>query len=154
MGMSVGNQGMQSGGRRRRGRRPALMSEINVTPFVDVMLVLLIIFMVSAPLLTVGVPIDLPDTQAQAMNADTQPITISVNNEGKVYLQETEVPVDEVVPKLQAIAKTGYEERIFVRGDRAADYGTVMMVLARISAAGFQNIDLVTLQEQDSSRYH
>ncbi|MBB4095454.1 protein TolR [Brucella pecoris] len=150
MGMSVGNQGMQSGGRRRRGRKPALMSEINVTPFVDVMLVLLIIFMVSAPLLTVGVPIDLPDTQAKAMNADTQPITISVNSEGKIYLQETEVPIDEVVPKLQAIAKTGYEERIFVRGDKAADYGTVMKVMARISAAGFKNIGLVTLQEQDS----
>lgn len=150
MGMSVGNQGMQGGGRRRRGRKNALMSEINVTPFVDVMLVLLIIFMVSAPLLTVGVPIDLPDTQAKAMNADTQPITVSVNNEGKIYLQETEIPIDEVVPKLQAIAKTGYEERIFVRGDRAADYGTVMKVMARISAAGFKNIGLVTLQEQDS----
>ncbi|MEN3397839.1 protein TolR [Brucella melitensis] len=150
MGMSVGNQGMQSGGRRRRGRKPALMSEINVTPFVDVMLVLLIIFMVSEPLLTVGVPIDLPDTQAKAMNADTQPITVSVNSEGKIYLQETEIPIDEVVPKLQAIAKTGYEERIFVRGDKAADYGTVMKVMARISAAGFKNIGLVTLQEQDS----
>ncbi|ABS13933.1 MULTISPECIES: protein TolR [Brucella/Ochrobactrum group] len=150
MGMSVGNQGMQSGGRRRRGRKKALMSEINVTPFVDVMLVLLIIFMVSAPLLTVGVPIDLPDTQAKAMNADTQPITVSVNSEGKIFLQETEIPIDEVVPKLQAIAKTGYEERIFVRGDKAADYGTVMKVMARISAAGFKNIGLVTLQEQDS----
>jgi biopolymer transport protein TolR len=149
MGMSVGNQGM-SGGRRRRGRKKALMSEINVTPFVDVMLVLLIIFMVSAPLLTVGVPIDLPDTQAKAMNSDTQPITVSVNNEGQIYLQETEIPIDEVVPKLQAIAKTGYEERIFVRGDKAADYGTVMKVMARISAAGFKNIGLVTLQEQDS----
>ncbi|NKC47969.1 protein TolR [Ochrobactrum anthropi ATCC 49188] len=126
------------------------MSEINVTPFVDVMLVLLIIFMVSAPLLTVGVPIDLPDTQAKAMNADTQPITVSVNSEGKIFLQETEIPIDEVVPKLQAIAKTGYEERIFVRGDKAADYGTVMKVMARISAAGFKNIGLVTLQEQDS----
>jgi biopolymer transport protein TolR len=150
MGMSVGNQGMQSGGRRRRGRKKALMSEINVTPFVDVMLVLLIIFMVSAPLLTVGVPIDLPDTQAKAMNADTQPITVSVSNDGKIYLQETESPLDEVVAKLQAIAKTGYEERIFVRGDKAADYGTVMKVMARISAAGFKNIGLVTLQEQDS----
>ncbi|MDR6434001.1 protein TolR [Brucella pseudogrignonensis] len=150
MGMSVGNQGMQSGGRRRRGRKKALMSEINVTPFVDVMLVLLIIFMVSAPLLTVGVPIDLPDTQAKSMNADTQPITVSVNSEGKIYLQETEIPIDEVVTKLQAIAKTGYEERIFVRGDKAADYGTVMKVMARISAAGFKNIGLVTLQEQDS----
>jgi biopolymer transport protein TolR len=126
------------------------MSEINVTPFVDVMLVLLIIFMVSAPLLTVGVPIDLPDTQAKAMNADTQPITVSVSNDGKIYLQETEIPLDEVVAKLQAIAKTGYEERIFVRGDKAADYGTVMKVMARISAAGFKNIGLVTLQEQDS----
>ncbi|NKC50857.1 protein TolR [Ochrobactrum cytisi] len=150
MGMSVGNQGMQSGGRRRRGRKKALMSEINVTPFVDVMLVLLIIFMVSAPLLTVGVPIDLPDTQAKAMNADTQPITVSVNSEGKIFLQETEIPIDEVVPKLRAIAKTGYEERIFVRGDKAADYGTVMKVMARISAAGFKNIGLVTLREQDS----
>ncbi|WP_313032106.1 protein TolR [Brucella sp.] len=150
MGMSVGNQGMQSGGRGRRGRKKALMSEINVTPFVDVMLVLLIIFMVSAPLLTVGVPIDLPDTQAKAMNADTQPITVSVSNDGKIYLQETEIPLDEVVAKLQAIAKTGYEERIFVRGDKAADYGTVMKVMARISAAGFKNIGLVTLQEQDS----
>ncbi len=141
---------MQSGGRRRRGRKKALMSEINVTPFVDVMLVLLIIFMVSAPLLTVGVPIDLPDTQAKAMNADTQPITVSVSNDGKIYLQETEIPIEEVVPKLQAISKTGYEERIFVRGDKAADYGTVMKVMARISAAGFKNIGLVTLQEQDS----
>lgn len=149
MGMSVGNQGMQSGGRRRRGRRQALMSEINVTPFVDVMLVLLIIFMVSAPLLTVGVPIDLPDTQAKAMNADTQPITVSVNAAGQIFIQETEIPLDEVVPKLQAIAQTGYDERIYVRGDKSADYGTVMRVMARISAAGFRNLGLVTLQEQD-----
>lgn len=149
MGMSVGNQG-SSGGRRRRGRKKALMSEINVTPFVDVMLVLLIIFMVSAPLLTVGVPIDLPDTQAKAMNADTQPLTVSINDQGQIYLQETEIPLDEVVEKLQQIAKTGYDERIFVRGDKNADYGTVMKVMARISAAGFKNIGLVTLQEQDS----
>ena len=126
------------------------MSEINVTPFVDVMLVLLIIFMVAAPLLTVGVPIDLPETQAQAMNSDTQPITISVNPEGQIFLQETEIPIDEVVPKLEAIATTGYNERIYVRGDANADYGTVMKVMARISAAGFKNIGLVTLQEQDS----
>ncbi len=149
MGMSVGNQGM-SGGRRRRGRKKALMSEINVTPFVDVMLVLLIIFMISAPLLTVGVPIDLPDTQAKAMNADTQPITVSVNDKGEIYLQESEIAMDEIVAKLEAISKTGYDERIFVRGDKSADYGTVMKVMARISAAGFKNIGLVTLQEQDS----
>jgi biopolymer transport protein TolR len=124
------------------------MSEINVTPFVDVMLVLLIIFMVAAPL-TVGVPIDLPETQARPMNSDTQPITVSVNDKGQVYLQETEIAVDEVVPRLEAIAKTGYEERIYVRGDKTADYGTVMQVMARISAAGYKNLGLVTLQEQD-----
>ena len=125
------------------------MAEINVTPMVDVMLVLLIIFMVAAPLLTVGVPIELPETQAKAMNSETQPITVSVNQGGQIYLQETEVPLDEVVPKLQAIARTGYYERIYVRGDKTADYGTVMRVMARISAAGYRNLGLVTLQEQD-----
>ena len=125
------------------------MSEINVTPFVDVMLVLLIIFMVAAPLLTVGVPIDLPETQAKALNSETQPITVSVNQEGQVYLQETEIPIEEVVPKLQAIAQAGYNERIYVRGDKTADYGTVMKVMARISSAGYKNLGLVTLQEQD-----
>ncbi len=125
------------------------MSEINVTPFVDVMLVLLIIFMVAAPLLTVGVPIDLPETEAKALNSETQPITVSVNEAGEIYLQETVIPLDEVVPKLQAIATTGYEERIYVRGDRNADYGTVMQVMARISSAGYKNLGLVTLQEQD-----
>ena len=149
MGMSVGSGGGRGGrGHRRRGRHHALMSEINVTPMVDVMLVLLIIFMVAAPMLTVGVPIDLPDTQAKAMNADTQPITVSVNQAGKIYLQETEIPIEEIVAKLQAISKTGYEERIFIRGDKSADYGTVMKVMARISAAGYKNIGLVSLQEQ------
>ncbi len=151
MGMSVGASGSGRGGRghRRRGRHHALMSEINVTPMVGVMLVLLIIFMVAAPLLTVGVPIDLPETQAKAMNSDTQPITVSINEEGKVYLQETEIPIDEVVSKLEAVSKTGYDERIYVRGDKTADYGTVMKVMARISAAGYKNLGLVTLQEQD-----
>ncbi len=146
MGMSVG----QGGGRshRRRGQRRALVSEINVTPFVDVMLVLLIIFMVAAPLMTVGVPIELPETQARALEAQTQPITVSVNQEGQIFLQETEIAIDEVVPRLQAIAQTGYDERIFVRGDRSADYGTVMRVMARISSAGYRNLGLVTLQEQ------
>ena len=149
MGMSVANgQTGGRGGRRRRGRK-ALVSEINVTPFVDVMLVLLIIFMVAAPLLTVGVPIDLPETQANALNSETQPITVSVNSQGQIYLQETEIPLEEVVAKLQAIATTGYDERIYVRGDRSADYGTVMQVMSRISAAGYRNLGLVTLQEQD-----
>ena len=151
MGMSIGQTGGRGGrGHRRRGMHHALVSEINVTPFVDVMLVLLIIFMVAAPLLTVGVPIELPETQARALNAETQPITVSVNQEGQIFLQETEIGIDEIVPKLQAIAQTGYEERIFVRGDRDADYGTVMRVMARISSAGYRNLGLVTLQEQDS----
>jgi biopolymer transport protein TolR len=106
--------------------------------------------MVAAPLLTVGVPIDLPETQARALNSETQPITVSINEEGRIYLQETEIEIDEVVPKLQAIATTGYDERIYVRGDRTADYGTVMRVMARISAAGYRNLGLVTLQEQES----
>jgi biopolymer transport protein TolR len=150
MGMSV-QGGRGGGGRRgRRGSHKRLLSEINVTPFVDVMLVLLIIFMVAAPLLTVGVPIDLPETEAKALNSETQPITVSVNSSGQVFLQETEIAVDEVVAKLEAISTTGYNERIYVRGDTNADYGTVMKVMARISAAGFKNLGLVTLQEQDS----
>ena len=148
MGMSVGNKGGK-GGRRSR-RKGALMSEINVTPMVDVMLVLLIIFMVAAPLMTVGVPIDLPETQAKALNVDTQPITISVDNAGGIFIQETPISIEELVPKLQAIAGQGYEERIFVRGDKAADYGTVIGVMARISAAGFKNLGLVSLPEQGS----
>lgn len=147
MGMSMGGRA-GGGGRRRRGQRRALVSEINVTPFVDVMLVLLIIFMVAAPLMTVGVPIELPETQARALEAKTQPITVSVNEQGQIFLQETEIALDEIVPRLQAISQTGYEERIFVRGDRSADYGTVMRVMARISSAGYRNLGLVTLQEQ------
>ena len=152
MGMSVGAAGGRGGrGHRRRGRHHGLISEINVTPFVDVMLVLLIIFMVAAPLLTVGVPIDLPETSANAMNPETQPITISVNENGQIYLQETEIPLDEVVAKLSAIATTGYEERIYVRGDKTTNYGIVMQVMARIQAAGYTKIGLVTLQEQDDT---
>ena len=150
MGMSAGGAkgggGGRRGGRRRRAGGGAI-SEINVTPLVDVMLVLLIIFMVAAPMMTVGVPIDLPETQAKAMNSDTQPITVSVNPAGEIYLQETPIALDEVVPKLEAIATTGYNERIYVRGDTAAAYGIVMKVMARVSAAGFKNIGLVTLQE-------
>ena len=152
MGMSVGAAGGRGGrGHRRRGRHHGLISEINVTPFVDVMLVLLIIFMVAAPLLTVGVPIDLPETSANAMNPETQPITISVNENGQIFLQETEIPLDEVVAKLSAIATTGYEERIYVRGDKTTNYGIVMQVMARIQAAGYTKIGLVTLQEQDDT---
>ncbi|MGP4752833.1 protein TolR [Agrobacterium pusense] len=153
MGMSAGGNGGGSGGRRggRGGRRRGgAISEINVTPLVDVMLVLLIIFMVAAPMMTVGVPIDLPQTSANALNSDTQPITISVNANGQIHLQETEIQAAEVADKLQAIATTGYNERIFVRADSVAAYGVVADVMARIQAAGFKNIGLVTQQKQDN----
>jgi biopolymer transport protein TolR len=145
MGMSVGGRsgGGGRGGRRRR-RSTGVMSEINVTPFVDVILVLLIIFMVSAPLLTAGVPLDLPQSQAKALTADKDPISVSINAEGKIFLQDTEIPLDELVPKLKAIAAAGYEERIFVRGDRTSNYGAVMKVMGAISSAGYRNIGLVT----------
>jgi biopolymer transport protein TolR len=142
--------GGSSGGRRMRGRRRPMMSEINVTPFVDVMLVLLIVFMVAAPLLTVGVPIDLPETQAKSIEQDREPLTISVNDKGQVFLQNSEIKVDELVAKLKAIAKNGSEERIFVRGDRKVDYGTVMRVMGRLSAAGYRRVALVTEVEQGS----
>ena len=143
------NISAQPGGKRRH-RRVAVMSEINVTPMVDVMLVLLIIFMVSAPLLTVGVPIDLPQTQAKSLDQDKEPLTVSVNTKGEVYLQNSEIKIDELIPKLQAItqARGGNDERIYVRGHRKVDYGTVMRVMGRLSAAGFRRVALVTEVEQ------
>ena len=128
----------------RRGRRARPLSEINVTPFVDVMLVLLIVFMVTAPLLTVGVPVDLPKTKAQALSQDREPLTVSVRRDGNIYLQNTRVAEDDLVPRLTAIAANGYDQRVFVRGDKAVDYGRVMQVMALISAAGFTHIGLVT----------
>jgi biopolymer transport protein TolR len=147
MGMSMGGGG---GGGRGRRQRAAVMAEINVTPMVDVMLVLLIIFMVSAPLLTVGVPLDLPQTAAKSLDQDKEPLTISVQLSGKVFLNNTEIPVDELVAKLKAIteARGGMEERIFVRGDTKVDYGTVMRIMGRLSAAGFKRVALVTEVEQ------
>ena len=137
---------------KRRHRRRAVMSEINVTPMVDVMLVLLIIFMVSAPLLTVGVPIDLPQTQAKSLDQGREPLTVWIRNSGEVYLQNSEIKVDQLVPKLQAITQTraGLDERIYVRGDRMVEYGTVMRVMGRLSAAGFRRVALVTEVEQGS----
>ncbi len=130
---------------RGRGRtRYRQRAEINVTPLVDVMLVLLIIFMITAPLLTVGVEVDLPRTEAQNLSADQQPLTITVQADGTVFLQETETPLEELTPRLMAIASTGYSERIFVRADTEAAYGRVITVMARLNAAGFSNIGLVT----------
>src|SRR6202161_2578117 len=142
-----------SGGGGRRSRRKPVMAEINVTPMVDVMLVLLIIFMVSAPLLTVGVPLDLPQTQAKSLDQDKNPLTLSVNVKGQVFLNDTEISVDEMVPKLKAIteARGGLDERIFVRGDKKVDYGTVMKVMGRLSQAGFRRVALVTEVDQGES---
>ncbi len=144
MSMVAGNVG------KRRHRRKRVMSEINVTPMVDVMLVLLIIFMVSAPLLTVGVPIDLPQTQAKSLDQDKEPLALSVNLQGKVFLQNSEIAIEELVPKLKAVteARGGYDERIYVRGDRKVDYGTMMRVMGRLSSAGFRRVALVTEVEQ------
>jgi biopolymer transport protein TolR len=146
----MGMNGATGSSSKRRHRRRAVMSEINVTPMVDVMLVLLIIFMVSAPLLTVGVPIDLPRTQAKSLDQDREPLTVSVNGKGEVYLQNAEIKVDDLVTKLQAItqARGGLDERIYVRGDRTVDYGTVMRVMGRLSAAGFHRVALVTEGEK------
>jgi biopolymer transport protein TolR len=139
--MAAGIQ-MTERGRRARRRRP--ISEINVTPFVDVMLVLLIVFMVTAPLLTVGVPVDLPKTRAQALGQDREPLSVTIKRGGQIYLQNTPIADDNLVPKLAAIAANGYEQRIFVRGDKDVDYGRVMAVMGMLSEAGFTHIGLVT----------
>jgi len=129
---------------KRRHRRKSVMSEINVTPFVDVMLVLLIVFMVTAPLLTVGVPVDLPQTRARLLGKDREPIAVTIDNAGKIFLQNTPITSDELVPKLMAISENGYNQRIFVRGDKTVDYGKVMEVMGLLNAAGFTRIGLVT----------
>jgi biopolymer transport protein TolR len=139
-----------SGGRRGRRRR-AVMSEINVTPFVDVMLVLLIVFMVSAPLLTVGVPIELPQSQAKSLSQDNEPLTVSVTVDGKVYLQDKEIALEDLVPKLKAILDARHgslNDQLYVRGDKKVDYGTMMRVMGRLSAAGYHRVALVTEVEQ------
>src|ERR1700680_1546048 len=136
VGVEMGMNGGANVAAGRRHRRRGVMSEINVTPMVDVMLVLLIIFMVSAPLLTVGVPIDLPQSQAKSLDQDKEPLTISLNGDGKIFLQNTEMAVDELVAKLKAISEArggGFDERIYVRGDRRAESRTVMEVMGRMS---------------------
>jgi biopolymer transport protein TolR len=143
---------LQGGGgvrRKRRGYRRSYtpMSEINVTPFVDVMLVLLIVFMVTAPLLTVGVPVDLPKSQASAINEDSEPLVITVDRAGKIYIQETEVPFDNLVARLNAITERKPDTRIFVRGDREIAYGEIMRVMGRLNGAGFEKVALITEQD-------
>ena len=137
--LSIGGRG-----RRRRTRSRAALSEINVTPLVDVMLVLLIVFMVSAPLLTVGVPVDLPRTEAATVDTPSEPLTITVRKEGQIFLQETETPYDQLAVRLKALAGDGFDKPIYVRADAAAPYGRVAQVMARLSTSGFTAINLIT----------
>ena len=127
----------------RRTKRHRPMGEINVTPFVDVMLVLLIVFMVTAPLLTVGVPVDLPKTKAGQINADSTPLVVTMKADGSIFLQETAIEPDKLIPRLAAIAKANDEVRIFVRGDKAAAYGDGLTLMGRIQSAGFERVALV-----------
>ena len=146
MGMSL-NSGAGGGRRGRRRARKAPMSEINVTPMVDVMLVLLIIFMVAAPLLTSGVPIELPSSATKPLpTPKTEPLTLSIKANGDVFVADAPVPLNELVAKLKAIseARKGEDEPIFVRGDKGVNYGSVMKVMGRISAGGFKKVSLVT----------
>lgn len=135
-----------NGGRGRRNRRGSYvpMSEINVTPMVDVMLVLLVVFMVSAPLMTVGVPVDLPKTDASQMVGQDEPLVVSVNEKGEVFLQETKITLEQLVPRLVAITQNKKDTRIFVRGDKAIAYGQVMEVMGTVNLAGFTRVALLT----------
>ncbi len=149
MGMNVGTA---QGGARRRGRRgrgTSVMSEINVTPLVDVMLVLLIVFMVAAPLLTVGIPIDLPETQAQAMQPQKDPVMISVSVDGEIFLGKAPVTADMLLTSVAQLAAPESDARIYVRGDTAAQYGVVMKVMGALSGAGYAHIGLITAQDTE-----
>jgi biopolymer transport protein TolR len=143
MGMSAAT-GKAGGRRGRRGRRHAAIAEINMTPFIDVMLVLLIIFMVAAPLIATGVPIDLPQTGAKPINVDQKPITIAIDGKGQIFLQDQPTLEPDLVTRLHSIAKQGFEDRIYVRGDRQVDYGRVASVMSTITSAGFKRVALVT----------
>jgi biopolymer transport protein TolR len=150
MAMAVGGAGAGRGGRRgrRRGGGNKPISEINVTPMVDVMLVLLIVFMVAAPLLTVGVPIDLPQTQARELNTEAKPITVTVTPSGEIFVIEEPVAPENLIARIAELAVNGTDERIYLRGDTTANYGTVMKVMGQLSQAGYSKIGLITEQEQ------
>jgi biopolymer transport protein TolR len=145
--------GLLNGNGNGNGRhRYKPMSEINVTPMVDVMLVLLVIFMVAAPLLTVGVPVDLPQTRAPAITEQKEPLVITVNAESKLFLQNSETGDDELVPRLLAITKNNPTTDIYVRGDRSVNYGRVMEVMGMVSAAGFTKVSLITEQSREKGK--
>ena len=148
MGMTHGAQGGAK--RRRRGRRGhGAINEINMTPFIDVVLVLLIVFMVAAPMMTVGVPLDLPQSKASPLNSDVKPITLSIRQTGQVFLGEAELRDDDIVSQLTQTAQSGTEERVFVRGDKKVDYGRVAQVMAIVTGGGFKKVALVTAPEQN-----
>lgn len=143
MAMNMGNSG--GGGRgRRRSNRQGSFSEINITPMVDVMLVLLVIFMVAAPMMTSGVTVDLPKTQASPVQGQDEPLAVSVKSDGRIYLQETQIQLAQIRDKMNAIAGQKKDTRIFVRGDKKVDYGRIMQVVGEINAAGFTKVALIT----------
>jgi biopolymer transport protein TolR len=149
MGMSAASGGASGGRRRRRGvPRYGAMAEINMTPFIDVMLVLLIIFMVAAPLLATGVPIDLPQTRAAALNIEQKPLAIAIDDKGQVFLMDQPVAVEQLVDKLKAVAKAGFDERVYLRGAKAVNYGRVAEIMSIVTAAGFKKVALVTEQDR------
>jgi biopolymer transport protein TolR len=135
--------GNSRGNRRMAGARYRPMSDINVTPLVDVMLVLLVVFMVTAPLLTVGVPVNLPETAAPPINEPKEPLVITVQRDGAIWIQETTVPIDSLVPKLQAITGANPDAVLYVRGDKEINYGRVLEVMSLVTAAGFHKVSLV-----------
>jgi biopolymer transport protein TolR len=143
MGMSMAAG--RKGGRRRRGvPRYGAMADINMTPFIDIMLVLLIIFMVAAPLLATGVAVDLPQTKAGPLNIDQKPISIAINDQGQLFLMDAPVASEDLITKLQTIAKEGFDERIYLRADKGILYGRVAEVMASLTAAGYKKVALVT----------
>ncbi|MEI2736650.1 MAG: protein TolR [Rhodoblastus sp.] len=143
MGMSMAAG--RKGGRRRRGvPRYGAMADINMTPFIDVMLVLLIIFMVAAPLLATGVAVDLPQTKSAPLNIEQKPVSISIDEKGQIFLMDQQVAVDQLVEKLKAAAKAGADERVYVRGSKAVNYGRVAEVMSLVTGAGFKKVALVT----------
>jgi biopolymer transport protein TolR len=146
--MAMAGGSVQGGRRRRRVRRGGAMNEINMTPFIDVMLVLLIIFMVAAPLMTTGVPLDLPQTKAAQLNVDSKPVMLSVKANGQVYLAEDPLADEAIVGKLAEVSKNGFEERIFVRADKAVEYGRVATVMSLVSSSGYKRVALVTEPEK------
>ncbi|MCA3631552.1 MAG: biopolymer transporter ExbD [Methylobacterium sp.] len=136
------------GGKRRKGRKAAPMAELNMIPFIDVMLVLLVIFMVAAPLLTVGVPVDLPKTGAAQLNIEQKPIAVTIDERGRLFLQEKETTIERLIPEIQAIAKDGFDERIYIRGAAQVNYGRVAEVLAALKAGGYAKTALINQPQE------